>query len=165
MKIPRLSVILTAVGCISGCVSAYVPPASGDVAQITFNRYKDSTTAVQIYDVAQTCTSRHGVALLRSDSKKSIAVRAGVPLSVTMSVDHAVIPLPVGFIVRGCNPTITFTPEKGATYVANMVADDNACAIKLTRAEDGQAPTDVPEDAIKVRRWKRGFEEGSSFCN
>ncbi len=165
MGIPRLAVILTAVGCISGCVSAYVPPASGDVAQITFNRYQDSTTAVQIYDVAQTCTSRHGVALLRSDSKKSIAVRAGAPVSVTMSVDHAVIPLPVGFIVRGCNPTITFTPEKDATYVANMVADGNACAIKLTRAEAGQAPTDVPEDAIEVRRWKRGFDEGSSFCD
>ncbi|WP_206957508.1 hypothetical protein [Trinickia acidisoli] len=82
-----------------------------------------------------------------------------------MSVDHAVIPLPVGFIVRGCNPTITFTPEKDATYVANMVADGNACAIKLTRAEAGQAPTDVPEDAIEVRRWKRGFDEGSSFCD
>jgi hypothetical protein len=82
-----------------------------------------------------------------------------------MSVDRAVIPLPVGFIVRGCNPTITFTPEKDASYVADMVTDSKMCSIKLTRSIAGQPPVDVPASDIEIRRWKRGFDESSSFCD
>jgi hypothetical protein len=165
MGIPRFGATLVAVVCISGCASSYVPPASGDMAHITFNKHKGSTTGIQIYDHAETCSSRHNVALLTAKPKESITVRAGAPLSITIGVDRAVIPLPIGFIVRGCNPTVTFTPQSNASYLADLVTAQNTCSIKLMRVNADQTTVDVPEDSVEIRKWKRGFDESSSFCD
>jgi hypothetical protein len=165
MKIRHLSVYLIAAVGLAGCASPYVPPTSGATAQLTFKKYKDSTTGIQIYDQAETCASRHNIALLRSDSEKSIVVKADAPLSITMSVDKAVIPLPVGFVVRGCNPTVTFVPENGVSYTAELITEHDMCSIRIEQLSSIQTTSDVPKSAVRNRKWKRGFDEGSSFCD
>lgn len=165
MKIRHLSIYLIAAAGIAGCASSYVPPASGPMAQLTFKKYKDSTTGIQTYDQAETCSSRHNIALLRSDAEKSITVKADAPLSITMSVDKAVIPLPTGFIVRGCNPTVTFVPQNGASYTAELITGHDVCSIKVAQINADRTAGDVPENAVRIRKWKRGFDEGSSFCD
>lgn len=82
-----------------------------------------------------------------------------------MSVDKAVIPLPIGFIVRGCNPTVTFVPQNGASYTAEWVTGHDACSIKVAQSNAARTASDVPETAVRIRKWKRGFDEGSSFCD
>jgi transposase-like protein len=128
-------------------------------------RRQDKTTGIQIYDQAETCSSRHNVALLGTELKKNITVKASTPLSITMGVDRAIIPLPTGFIVRGCNPTVTFSPQNGASYIAELVTGNDMCSIKLTQISPDQTTVDVSEGAVKMRHWKRGFDESSSFCD
>jgi hypothetical protein len=165
MKIWRLSTYLVAAVGVAGCASPYVPPTSGATARVTFKKYKDSTTGIQIYDQAETCTSRHNVALLSSDPEKSIVVKADAPLSITMSVDKAVIPLPIGFVVQGCTPTATFVPENGVSYTAELVTERHMCSIKVTRLDSDHVASPAPANAVRIRKWKRGLDEGSSFCD
>jgi hypothetical protein len=165
MGVRCFSVVLVVAISITGCASTYTPPTSGDTAHITFKKYKDTTTGIQIYDQAETCSSRHDVALLGTELKKSIDVKASSPLSITMSVDRAIIPLPIGFIVRGCNPTVTFSPQNGASYIAELVTGNDMCSIKLTQISPDQTTIDLSEGAVKMRHRKRGFDESSSFCD
>jgi hypothetical protein len=82
-----------------------------------------------------------------------------------MSVDRAIIPLPIGFVVRGCNPTVTFAPQNGASYTAELVTGHDVCSIKFTQINADETTNDVPEGKLKIRKWKRGFDESSSFCD
>src|SRR5882757_10092531 len=143
MGIRCFSVVLVAAISITGCASTYTPPTSGDTAHITFKKYKDTTTGIQIYDQAETCSSRHNVALLGTELKKSITVKASTSLSITMSISRAIIPLPIGFVVRGCNPTVTFAPQNGASYMAELVTGNDMCSIKLTQIGPDQTTIDV----------------------
>ncbi|MFM0644022.1 hypothetical protein PQR14_06800 [Paraburkholderia bryophila] len=166
MGIRYIGTVLVTAASIAGCASTYAPPTSGDTAHITFSKYKDSTTSIQTYDNAETCSSRHSIALMRSDSKKTtVAVKASEPLSITMSVDRAIIPLPIGFVVRGCNATVTFAPKNGASYAAELVTGHDVCLIKLKQINADETTADVPESSLKIRNWKRGFDESSSFCD
>jgi hypothetical protein len=165
MTVRHLSIALIAAVGVAGCASSYIPPASGPTAQVTFKKYKDVTTGIQLYDQAETCSSRHNIALLRSDPEKRIAVKADAPLSITMSIDKAIIPTPIGFIVRGCNPTVTFVPKGGASYTAELVTQQDMCSIKVTQLTSDGTASEIADVAAKVRKWKRGFSESSSFCD
>ncbi|PTB19413.1 hypothetical protein C9I57_17060 [Trinickia symbiotica] len=135
------------------------------MAQLTFKKYKDSTTGIQTYEQAETCSLRHKIALLRSDTEKSVTVKADAPLSITMGVDKAVIPVPIGFIALGCNPTVTFVPKSGTSYTAELVSEHGMCSIKVMQINSDRTASDVPADSVRIRKWKRGFDEGSSFCD
>lgn len=166
MGVRYFSTVLVATASIAGCASTYTPPTSGDTAHITFKKYKDATTSIQTYDDAQTCSSRHSIALMRAEAQKTtVAVKASAPLSITMSVDRAIIPLPIGFVVRGCNPTVTFNPKNGASYTAELVTDHDMCSIKLAQINADETTNDVAEGSVTIRKWKRGFDESSSFCD
>lgn len=165
MKFGYIGVVVTLAASLAGCESAYVPPTAGDTAHMTFKKYKDYTTGVQTYEQAQTCTARHNIGLLNSDAQKSVAVPADAPLSITMSIDRSIIVLPTGFAIDGCTPTVTFTPKKGASYIAELATEKRMCSIKLTQVNADATTREVQGDEVQVRHWKRGFDASSSFCD
>lgn len=158
------------------CYSRYVEPKSGPVASILFVKHTEHNSSVNSYINAENCSGGRPRVLTPHDTKDiKLNVPAGKAFSFSMSADLGISISPtvtsggagakVNF--QGCNPTVTFIPKEGEAYIARFIPPTKfkGCQIEVVKQVTTESGIVEKSVEIRLRRWKRGFVESSSWCD
>jgi hypothetical protein len=162
----RMLFLILLIAPLTGCFLRYVDPTMGATATILFKKNTQYNSDVKTYVNAKDCSGgRPRIITPSDDSDKLIKVPAGQEFTFTMALDLGVSGMGMNTMVfKGCVPTATFVPEAGASYIAEVTANESGCNISLTKAVNGNQSDQQPVE-FQRRTYRQGFSESSSFCS
>jgi hypothetical protein len=148
---------------LAGCTTPYVGPTGEDAAAVTFKNATRQVVGVQTFKVAEDCSGgkltvgdKSG---LKTNEEVSVKVQAGQPFSFLVSFVET-----MGLAgYRYCIFPATFTPRRGARYVARfkMVEAETRCVVDFAAVG---VSGETKEATFKPREFRRAALESGSFC-
>jgi hypothetical protein len=146
---------------LAGCVTAYVEPPAENAAALTFQNRSEQVVGVQAFKVAEDCSGGKSLIGEKSGLKPreevSVRVQAGQPFSFFAAYTET-----MGLVgYKYCIFPATFTPRRGARYVARFKADHANCSVDLLAVS---ASGETKEPSFKPREWRKAALESGSFC-
>jgi len=157
-----LTTSVLAIG-LFGCVGPvkYIPPIEGDIANLVIESTNGKNIVGFTYDEANFCTARKMIKRVNAPSGIPIIIRANQEISVSLGWDTKSTFDGVAVTYSGCNPTVTFQPEKNQTYIIKPATKDpNLCEVEVYKNRI------IIENKINVKKriYTSGTLESSSFC-
>lgn len=139
---------------------SYDPPNSGPIAVVGFVNESPCHFTIKLYEQSRNCVGRLRAVDLLGRGSQLVYVRAGSEVTFQYALDLEGTPDadPKGVCESDCVVNIRFTPASGAGYVFRGY---QGCSGSLERIV---SKNDLRPVKSKFPPWRRGFNEGSSFC-
>jgi hypothetical protein len=143
----------------SGCVIGfrdYVQPTEGPMATIKFVNKGTGNGSAEIFREAETCKDRYLNPGIKAGESLELKVKANQKLSFHFWYF-------IGYNVSSystCGNPITFFPEEGKYYQAELSYSPGGCFFILNEISSGKT-SQVP---YEKREWIRGWGEDLSWC-
>lgn len=164
--LPRFTLIIVVVLGM-GCVPAYVSPTEGPTATLTISMKGGQLQAANIYSRAEDCSGSQTLGIVDTNKmtyNKSFPIKAGLPLSFSMSANGHILFQGTSYTTSHCVVVITFTPEQGHFYFAKYQMADNqrSCVGELLESVAGN--DSLSKVNAKHRVYVAPFTPSSSSC-
>ncbi len=159
----RITFILLNLAFLSGCVGPvkYLPPTEGPIANIIIEPIDDRRLVAFTYDEAEFCTARKIIKRTYSAGGTPIVIKGNQDISISLGWDIGSTFDGLGTTYEGCNPTVTFKPTDGLTYIVSPNKKD----FKLCELEVFVVNSESKSKIYaQPKRYRAGLHEGSSFC-
>jgi len=138
---------------LCGCVSSYVAPTTGSIAELSIKLADSGHQAAALYEDPVEC---RGLRAIRKadDGVYRVKVRAGRPVSFLMGSDVFVKLTAEGFQTQHCRMVVTFVPEAGRRYKAEFAPDTTRamCFAQLSLADLASDARDAKNEIKAVNR-------------
>ena len=163
---PRLSLVALLLLGSNGCAIApknYVEPDSGSTARLIIQGPADRESSVAFYASAAKCAGRSFVNDIGPAGTKTVKVRADELLSLTFNQPGA---RDYRLNRTGCNITISFVPEGGQTYEAQMTtrASDQRCTVVILKRDRNGEAGNSPVLTFQRKEAVMQMTENSDWC-
>jgi len=133
---------------------------TGAKALVEFENRTDTENWFQIFDEADRCTKPAGGARVIVHDKQSIYMPAAHPISLGATVLSIRLPA-----VTTCQVIVTFTPEDGATYRAELYMEGPQCQLFVKRKSTNSAgATEFSRIPVVQRTPKAPIFASQGYC-
>jgi hypothetical protein len=141
-----------------GCASPYVPPTAGPSAKIRFVNDAQRNLQIAYFDTSANCVGRRTTQTILPTAEQEHIVRADADLTFQYYLTNH-----NGTVgEQYCLMNLRFHPTAGGAYIFRTSEGANTCRWIMVDATDPGSLKPVPLQKIL---WRRGFAEGSSWCN
>lgn len=148
--------VIPATLAFAGCAKPYIQPEGADTATLTLTNESPISISVLSFAVAEDCSGGklyfHDGAPLLPRKNLGIKVKADQAFSFSFGYHMG---------NKYCLMPSTFTPRRGANYVARFAADMEKCYVSVVAVTD---TGEIKEPSYRLRKWRTPISESGSFC-
>jgi hypothetical protein len=160
MRLVRLTYAMLASLLLAACAS-YEPPTTGPTAKLAFANASACHFTIKIYEQSRNCVGRRKAVDLLGRGIQVVTVPAVAEITFQYAVDlEGTDALETEEVCESdCVANARFTPQSGASYIFTGTEGCNAMLERF------YSKTDQRPVQWQSPKWRRGFNESSSFCS